>query len=735
MNTGHASKHKKHRRHYHANPREDERYVDYSESRKSSFTEHSSRSHRHSESKHKHRRHRDYGESRMHSDLSAHNQYREFRKDRSAERDEPRISDRRSRSEKKKHHRSRERSGDFEKSGSDSEELSVKIEENEDEESIIEKRRLERQRLLEQLSRTGQSASPSSPARQTTPPMPSAIPHTESLTEMVVDNDAELFDFEQAMKDKLLHSAAATVEGDNTDSPSGRLSGVEAPAARALLNERKRICLNSDLAQPPTAPKATKFDMFADEVEVGVHDAPGTMAPGAMASENHSLVDNWDDAEGYYRVRIGEVLDKRYAVYGYTGFGVFSNVVRARDSARGNLEVAIKIIRNNEVMHKSGLKELEVLKKLNDADPHDRYHCLRLYRHFFHKNHLCMVFELMSMNLREVLKKYGRNIGLHIAAVRSYTQQILLALKLMRKCGILHADIKPDNILVNENKILLKLSDFGSASTIQDNEITPYLVSRFYRAPEISNIITTTTVFVPNRETELTENTSSIVVHGGISSGRSRVVHPLRLIAMTVTVAAGILLFVVAPCPELRTTVSYRPSAEHFPHLLNLDDLSFSPVLGVPYDYNVDLWSAAVTLFELHTGHILFPGKTNNEMLRLMMEVRGRVPNRVIRRGMFRAQHFDEQCNFLYHEIDKVTQREKVTVIRNLQPTRDLMTELSADTKMSEPILRKVTQFKDLLEKMLVLDPARRLPLNEALQHPFITERMSVESAASVQPS
>lgn len=49
-------------------------------------------------------------------------------------------------------------------------------------------------------------------------------------------------------------------------------------------------------------------------------------------------------------VRIGEVLDKRYSVYGYTGHGVFSNVVRARDSARGNLEVAIKIIRNNEVM-------------------------------------------------------------------------------------------------------------------------------------------------------------------------------------------------------------------------------------------------------------------------------------------------------------------------------------------------------------------------------------------------
>ena len=49
-------------------------------------------------------------------------------------------------------------------------------------------------------------------------------------------------------------------------------------------------------------------------------------------------------------VRIGEQLDRRYTVYGYTGQGVFSNVVRARDALKGNQEVAIKIIRNNEMM-------------------------------------------------------------------------------------------------------------------------------------------------------------------------------------------------------------------------------------------------------------------------------------------------------------------------------------------------------------------------------------------------
>lgn len=43
--------------------------------------------------------------------------------------------------------------------------------------------------------------------------------------------------------------------------------------------------------------------------------------------------------------------------------------------------------------HKTGLQELRILQKLNEADPDDKFHCVRLYRHFFHKNHLCLVFE------------------------------------------------------------------------------------------------------------------------------------------------------------------------------------------------------------------------------------------------------------------------------------------------------------------------------------------------------
>ena len=75
------------------------------------------------------------------------------------------------------------------------------------------------------------------------------------------------------------------------------------------------------------------------------------------------------------------------------------------------------------------------------------------------------------------------------------------------------------------------------------------------------------------------------------------------------------------------------------------------------YDHSIDLFSVGCTIYELYTGKILFPGTSNNEMLKFMMDLKGKIPNKVIRKGMFRDQHFDANYNFQYHEVDKVTHR------------------------------------------------------------------------------
>ena len=99
-------------------------------------------------------------------------------------------------------------------------------------------------------------------------------------------------------------------------------------------------------------------------------------------------------------------MNDRYEVFATHGKGVFSTVLRARDrkpvDGKGNPipiignafpEVAIKVIRANDIMSKAGQTEVVILRKLAGADPSGKYHIIRLLREFEYRHHLCLVFE------------------------------------------------------------------------------------------------------------------------------------------------------------------------------------------------------------------------------------------------------------------------------------------------------------------------------------------------------
>eukprot|EP01117_Protostelium_nocturnum_P009835 TRINITY_DN3505_c3_g1_i5.p1 TRINITY_DN3505_c3_g1~~TRINITY_DN3505_c3_g1_i5.p1 ORF type:complete len:640 (+),score=297.15 TRINITY_DN3505_c3_g1_i5:166-2085(+) len=224
-----------------------------------------------------------------------------------------------------------------------------------------------------------------------------------------------------------------------------------------------------------------EFDMFGqspmnENFEMKMQEA------NYSSAANHSEVT--DDAEGYYCYSVGEVLKGKYRITGNFGKGVFSTVLRAVEIG-SDRKVAVKILRNNDAMKRTGYKEVQFLNQLAKADPESKY-TVKFLDHFEDRQHLCLVFESMEGgNLREVLKRFGTKVGLSMSAVRLYAHRLMLALRILKKCEFLHADIKPDNILVNAQKIV-KLGDFGSGFPASENTITPELVSRFYRAPEIT---------------------------------------------------------------------------------------------------------------------------------------------------------------------------------------------------------------------------------------------------------
>ncbi|CAO1618048.1 unnamed protein product [Sympodiomycopsis kandeliae] len=181
---------------------------------------------------------------------------------------------------------------------------------------------------------------------------------------------------------------------------------------------------------------------------------------------------------------LGSEEGNRYLILDVLGQGTFGQVVKCQNMRTHEI-VAVKVIKNKPAYYKQSMMEVTILEMLNmNWDPEDKHHILRLYDTFIHAEHLCLVFELLSSNLYELIKQNSFH-GLSTSLVRVFTTQLLDALTVLNEAKLIHCDLKPENILLRTLQTpSIKLVDFGSACHEKQTVYT-YIQSRFYRSPEV----------------------------------------------------------------------------------------------------------------------------------------------------------------------------------------------------------------------------------------------------------
>uniref|UniRef100_A0A7N0TDA6 Mitogen-activated protein kinase n=1 Tax=Kalanchoe fedtschenkoi TaxID=63787 RepID=A0A7N0TDA6_KALFE len=165
------------------------------------------------------------------------------------------------------------------------------------------------------------------------------------------------------------------------------------------------------------------------------------------------------------------------------GRGAYGIVCCAKNSETGE-EVAIKKIGNafdNRIDAKRTLREIKLLRHMD----HDNVIKIKDIIRPPEKenfNDVYIVYDLMDTDLHQIIHS---NQPLTDDHCQYFLYQLLRGLKYVHSANVLHRDLKPSNLLLNAD-CDLKICDFGLARTTSETDfMTEYVVTRWYRAPEL----------------------------------------------------------------------------------------------------------------------------------------------------------------------------------------------------------------------------------------------------------
>jgi dual specificity tyrosine-phosphorylation-regulated kinase 2/3/4 len=183
--------------------------------------------------------------------------------------------------------------------------------------------------------------------------------------------------------------------------------------------------------------------------------------------------------EEYLKVSTNDIFNN-YQVVKAIGKGAFSQVFKVNELNIKN-SFALKIGRISNRFQKSYQNEIKILKILNTKNNEN---IIRMIESFKFNDRYFLVFEIYGNNLFNFFSKFNHN-GLDLTIIKSFINQIINGLKLLKSLNIIHGDLKPENILISDCGKNLKIIDFGSSFYEKKGKYLNYIQTRYYRSPDV----------------------------------------------------------------------------------------------------------------------------------------------------------------------------------------------------------------------------------------------------------
>lgn len=178
----------------------------------------------------------------------------------------------------------------------------------------------------------------------------------------------------------------------------------------------------------------------------------------------------------------GETTLERYQRLEKIGTGTYGVVYKAIDTVTNQLIALKKVLFDTEPegIPSTAIREICILRELQNP------YIVHLKNVIANDDKLYLVFEYVEQDLKQYLDRLPKDSQVDMRVVKSFLYQLLQAISYLHSKRILHRDLKPQNVLI-DNSGNVKLADFGLARAYQI-PLRPYtheVVTLWYRPPEI----------------------------------------------------------------------------------------------------------------------------------------------------------------------------------------------------------------------------------------------------------